>query len=214
MSEGHTTQLERALSLLKSRGIMRRSEFDAEKITGATLQRLLERGDVIRLGRGIYQLPGAPIDTNHSLAEVTKRIPKGVVCLTSALAFHELTDAVPSRVWVAIGPKDWRPRIDYPPVQIVRFGKKELDHGIEEHVVEGTKVRIYSAAKTVVDMFRYRQSAGVRYRHSPGLNLAIEGLREALRKRKATPGEISRYAINAGIWKVMEPYVEAMTANA
>ena len=75
-------------------------------------------------------------------------------------------------------------------------------------------VRIYNVAKTVVDLFRYRQTAGKRYRKSPGLNLALEGLREALRRRKATPAEIADYAHDAGIWKIVEPYLEAMTANA
>jgi predicted transcriptional regulator of viral defense system len=214
MSDVEQTQQQKALALLRSRGIMRRSEFDAEHITGATLQRLLARGEVIRRGRGIYQLADTVIDANHSLAEVAKRIPKGVICLTSALAFHGLTDAVPGRVWVAIGSKDWRPIISYPPVQIVRFAPKDLDAGVEQHIIEGTLTRIYDPAKTVVDLFRYRRSAGVRYRNSPGLNVAIEGLREVLRTRKATPGEIARYANAAGIWNAMQPYVDAITANA
>ena len=115
---------------------------------------------------------------------------------------------------MAIGPKDRRPRHSQPPLQIVRFRGKLLDHGIEAHAIEGVKVRIYDPAKTVVDLFRYRQSAGTRYKHSPGLNLALEGLREALRQRKATPAKIAEYATEAGIWKVVQPYLEAMTANA
>jgi hypothetical protein len=115
---------------------------------------------------------------------------------------------------MAIGSKDWRPRIDSPVIQFVRFGIKVLNKGVEEHVIEGVSVRIYNPAKTVVDLFRYRRRAGKRYQKSPGLNLAIEGLREALRQRKATPSEIARYAIQAGIWKVVQPYLEAMTANA
>jgi predicted transcriptional regulator of viral defense system len=110
------------------------------------------------------QEPGAaPCDANHSLAEAAKLVPKGVICLTSALAFHELTDTIPSRVWMAIGPKDRRPRADDPPLQFVRFGQKVLTPGIKEHLIEGVRVRIYSPAKTVVDLFRYRRSAGKRY---------------------------------------------------
>jgi len=115
---------------------------------------------------------------------------------------------------MAIGPKDRRPAIVNPPLQIVRFGEKVLHAGVEKHRIEGVQVRIYNPAKTVVDLFRYRQSAGKRYKKSPGLNLALEGMREALRQRKATPSQIAEYATEAGIWKALRPYLEAMTANA
>jgi predicted transcriptional regulator of viral defense system len=150
---------------------------------------------------------------SHALAEAAKLVPKGTICLTSALAFHGLTDTIPSRVWVAIGAKDRRPRIETPPLQFVRYGEKVLTSGIKEHVIEGVRVRVYNPAKTVVDLFRYRRSAGKRYQKSPGLNLALEGLREALRQRRASPAEIARYANEAGIWKVVQPYLQAMTAN-
>ncbi len=115
---------------------------------------------------------------------------------------------------MAIGPKDRRPRVEKPKLVIVRFGPQVYSSGIEEHVIEGVKVRIFNPAKTVVDLFRYRQRAGQRYQKSPGLNLALEGLREALRQRKATPAEIARYAEEGGVWKALRPYLEAMTANA
>jgi hypothetical protein len=115
---------------------------------------------------------------------------------------------------MAIGPKDRHSRITHPPLQLVRFKPELLRAGVEAHHIEGVPVNITSPAKTVVDLFRYRRRAGVRYRHSPGLNLAIEGLREALRTRKAAPAEIATSAADAGIWKVMQPYMEAITANA
>jgi predicted transcriptional regulator of viral defense system len=208
------TQEQRAISLLRERGIVRPSELSKLGITAATLSRMSKRGIVHRLGRGLYQLADADLDANHSLAEVAKRVPKGVICLASALAFHELTDTIPSRVWIAIGAKDRRPSVDYPPLQVVRFGDKVLHAGLEEHVIEGVPVKIYSPAKTVVDLFRYRQSQGRRYRKSTGLNLALEGLKEALRQRKASASEIASFAHEAGIWKVVQPYLEAVTANA
>jgi predicted transcriptional regulator of viral defense system len=207
-------QQDQALSLLREKGMARLSEFTKAGVTAATVSRMKEKGLIVQLGRGLYQLPDASTDANHSLAEAAKLVPKGVVCLTSALAFHELTDTIPARIWLAIGPKDRRPRVDNPPLQIVRFGEKVFAFGIKEHVIEGVRVRIYCPAKTVVDLFRYRRSAGKRYQKSPGLNLALEGLREALRLRKATPAEIARFATEAGIWKVVEPYLDAMTANA
>ncbi len=208
------TQQQRALSLLNRQGMARLSEFTREGITAATLVRMREKGLILQLGRGLYQLPATVGDTNHSLAEAAKLVPKGVVCLVSALAFHQLTDTMPRSVWMAIGPKDRRPAITRPPLQIVRFRDKMLNDGVGKHHIEGVTVRIYNVAKTVVDLFRYRQSAGRRYKKSPGLNLALEGLREALRQRKATPAQIAEYAQDAGIWKVIEPYLQAMTANA
>jgi predicted transcriptional regulator of viral defense system len=209
-----TNQQGQALSLLKQQGMVRLSEFTKAGVTAATVSRMKEKGLITRLGRGLYQLPGSPLDANHTLAEAAKHVPRCVVCLVSALAFHDLTDTIPSRVWMAIGPKDRHSLVTHPPLQLVRFKPELLRAGVEIHHIEGVPVNITSPAKTVVDLFRYRQRAGVRYRHSPGLNLAIEGLREALRTRKATPAEIAAYAIGAGIWRVMQPYMEAMTANA
>jgi predicted transcriptional regulator of viral defense system len=207
------TQPELALSLLREHGLMRPAEFTKHGVTATAIKRLEQKGQVTRVARGLYQLPDLELDTHHSLAEASKRVPKGVICLTSALAYHELTDTIPSRVWMAIGPKDWRPQVLSPPLQFVRFGPKVLNAGIETHEIEGVKVRIYGVAKTIVDMFRYRRSAGIRYRQSPGLNLAIEGLREGLRTRKTSPSVIAVFAAEAGIWKVIEPYLDAMTAN-
>ncbi len=192
----------------------RLNEFVQAGVTAATVSRMTEKGLILRLGRGLYQLADAKLDANHSLAEAAKLVPKGVVCLTSALAFHGLTDTIPSRVWMAIAARDRRPAVSYPPLQFVRFGAKVFPAGIEEHRIEGVTVRVYDPAKTVVDMFRYRQREGRRYQKSPGLNLALEGLREALRQRKATAADIARYASEAGIWKILQPYLDAMTANA
>jgi predicted transcriptional regulator of viral defense system len=208
------TQQGRAISLLQKRGMARLSELTEAGITAATVSRVKRKGLILHLSRGLYQLPGAAADVNHPLAEAAKLVPRGVICLTSALAFHELTDTIPSRVWMAIGPKARRPRTIHPPLQFVRFGDRVLRSGVATHSIEGVSVQIYNPAKTIVDLFRYRRRAGRRYQKSPGLNLALEGLREALRQRKATPAEIAKYANEAGVWKVVQPYLEAMTANA
>jgi predicted transcriptional regulator of viral defense system len=159
-------------------------------------------GVMTRLARGLYQLPNTRIDANHTLAEAAKLVPKGVICLTSALAFHGLTDQIPARVWIAIGPKDWKPRLEYPPMRFVHFPIKQLQAGIKRHFIEGVSVPVFSACKTVVDLFRCRRTVGI--------NVAIEGLREALRQRKATPSEIARQAADSRIWKIMEPYMSAL----
>ena len=185
--------------------MVRLAEFRAKGVTAATISRLERAGAVVRLGRGVYQLPDAAVDAHHVLAEASKRVPKGVICLVSALAFHDLTDQVPARVWMAIGPKAWRPRIEYPAIRFVRFPKERLGKGAEFHVIDGVKVPIFGVAKTVADVFRYRRVLGT--------TLAIEGLREALRKKKATPAEISKQAVEAGVWTAMQPYMEALTLD-
>lgn len=194
-----------ALEMLRDRGIVRLSEFKAAGITAATIGRMREDGDVIRLGRGLYQLPDAPLDVNHSLAEAAKRVPKGVVCLTSALAFHELTDQLPRSVWLAISKNDWSPTDDETSLRIVRFTDKLLKEDVETASIEGVQVKVFGVAKTIADCFRHRRSVGQ--------SVALEGLQEALRQRKATPGEIARAAANGGVSTIVRPYLEALTAN-
>ncbi len=200
------TQAAQALSLLRRRGMIRLLEFRNAGITAATIARLERDGKIVRLARGLYQLPDAKLHVHHSLAEASKLVPKGVICLASALAYHGLTDQMPSKVWIAIGRKDWRPRVQYPPIRIVRFSDELLTAGVEPREIEGTHVPIFGVAKTVADLFRYKRTVGD--------SLAIEGLREALRLKKAAPGEIARYASKAGVWERMEPYMTALTSNA
>jgi predicted transcriptional regulator of viral defense system len=201
------TQRELAQTLLKKQGIMRLLELREAGVTAATMSRMERSGEVIRLSRGVYQLPDADLDPNHSLAEAAKRVPKGIVCLVSALAFHSLTDQLPPKVWMAIGPKDWAPqRSSGTGIRIVRFTDSLLREGIETHVIEGVSVKVFNVARTVADCFRHRGKVGQ--------SVAIEGLQEALRQRKATPAEIARQAEKGGVSTVVRPYLEALTANA
>jgi predicted transcriptional regulator of viral defense system len=201
-----TSQRERIISLLAQKGMVRLAEFKKQGITAAAVSRLAKEGSITRLGRGLYQLPDAEVSVHHDLAEAIKRVPRGVICLVSALAFHGLTDRIPAQVWMAIGRKDWRPRIEYTPTEFVRFSPEHLTNGVDVHIIEGVEVAISNPARTVVDLFRYRRRLG--------LNVAMEGLREALRQHKATPAEIADYAAKGRVWKVLQPYLEAMTSNA
>jgi predicted transcriptional regulator of viral defense system len=205
------TQQEQALGLLDQRGMARLSEFRAAGITAATISRMRDKGLVVQLGRGLYQRPDAPLDIHHSLAEAAKRVPRGVICLASALAFHGLTDTIPSRVWIAIATRDWRPQIDAPPIEVVRFPPHALASGIQTHAIEGVRVRITDPAKTIVDLFRMRRRAAGK---TAGGTLAVEGLKAALRQRKATPAELARTANEAGVWDTVQPYLEALTVDA
>jgi len=199
------TQRDLARELLQEQGIVRLSEFKAAGITAATISRMLKDGEVARLARGLYQLPDAPIEANHSLAEAAKRVPKGVVCLVSALAFHGLTDQLPRAVWMAIGTKDWAPKAGTPPIQVVRFTEALLTDDVITERIEGVSVKIFGVAKTIADCFRHRRTVGQ--------SVALEGLQEALRQRKTTPAEIARHAERGGVSTVIRPYLEALTAN-
>ena len=180
----------------------RAAEIQRAGITAATLSRLVAEGTVLRLSRGLYQLPDSIGHVHHTLAEASKRVPRGVICLVSALAFHGLTDQMPRRVWMAIGAKDWKPVIDYPPIRIVRFSEPHLSTGISEHVIEGVRVPVYNVTKTLADCFRHRRNVGQQ--------VAIEGIKETLRQRRATPAEIAAAAEKRRVWNVMRPYVEAL----
>ena len=199
------TQRSLAHGVLRQRGIVRLSEFKEAGITAATISRMSRDGEVVRLARGMYQLPDAPLDANHSLAEAAKRVPKGVVCLVSALAFHELTDQVPSAVWMAVSNRAWGPKAGTPPIRIVRFTEAFLEDAVITERIEGVPVKIFGVAKTIADCFRHRRSVG--------LAVALEGLQEALRGRKATPAEIAHHAARGQVAGVVRPYLEALTAN-
>lgn len=195
------TQRERTLALLKTEGMARLSELIAEGVTASTISRLEREGTIVLLARGLY----ASIDVHYTLTEAAKLVPKGVICLTSVLAYHELTDQIPAKVWIAIGPKNWRPNFRYPPVRFAHFPNIYLRNGVEQHVIDGVNVPIFGIAKTIADLFRYRRTVGI--------NIALEGLHEALRKRKATPAQIAKHASDARVWKTMKPYVSALTTD-
>lgn len=200
-----SSQRQIAHEVLAVLGIARLTELRDAGVTAATVSRMERDGEVLRLARGIYQLSGAPLDARHSLAEVAKRIPKGVICLVSALAFHGLTDQIPKQVWLAIGQKDWAPKPSGTPIRIVRPTESLLNESVETDVVEGVPIKVFGIVKTIADCFRYRNKIG--------LPVAIEGLQEALRQRKATPGEIAKMAGHGGVATVIRPYLEALTAN-
>ncbi len=199
------TQRDLARQLLQRQGIVRLSEFKTAGITAATISRMLRDDEVVRLARGLYQLPDAEIDANHSLAEAAKRVPKGVICLVSALAFHGITDQLPHAVWMAIGMRDWAPKVKEPPIRIVRFTDAFLTDDVITDRIEGVPVKIFGVAKTIADCFRHRRTVGQ--------SVALEGLQEALRQRKSTPAEIARLAERGGVSTVIRPYLEALTTN-
>lgn len=199
------SQRAQALRLLKACPMMRLKDFAAHGIGPETLARLVRSGAVIRPARGLYQRADSPADAEHTLAEASALVPKGVICLISALQFHHLTLQMPSAVWMAIDRSAWRPRIDYPPIRFVRFAGATLAEDVERHTMAGITVTITNPARTIVDCFRYRGKVG--------LDVALEGLREGLRRRQVTTDQLWRQGTAGRVWSTMKPYVEAMVAD-
>jgi len=201
-----SAQRTRALDLLKSRGMLRLKDFVAEGIGPETLARLVREEAIVRPARGLYRLADAPVEAAHSLAEAAILVPKGVICLISALQYHELTLQMPAAVWMAIERTAWRPKIDYPRIRFVRFTGPALKDGVVHRLIGGVAVPITNPARSIVDCFRYRGKVG--------LDVAMEGLREGLRRGRCTPDELWRHARTARVWPAMRPYVEAMVSDA
>jgi predicted transcriptional regulator of viral defense system len=197
-----SVRTEEALEFIKTKGFVRTRNLTALGIRRDYLAKLLREGLVERVGRGIYTLPGIEATEYHSLAEASKRVPKGMVCLLSALRFHGLTTQNPSRVWMAIDRKARLPELDTPLVQLVRFSGAALDHGIEEHTIEGVPVRVYNPAKTVADCFKYRNKIGP--------DVALEALRDCWKQRRATMDQLWDAAETCRVAKIMRPYLESL----
>jgi len=192
---------QRVCSMAREKGILRTKDLTEAGIPRVVLTRLCRSGDLIRLNRGLYCLPDADITENHTLAEVSRRIPQAIVCLLSALRFHGLTTQAPAQVWIAVDVKDRKPRVKDMALRIVRFSGKAKSHGIEKHVIENVAVHVTSAAKTVADCFKYRNKIG--------LSVAIEALRDYRRERRSRD-ELWHAARVCRVVSVMRPYMEAI----
>ena len=197
------TTAERLINLARSQGLIRPCDLAPLGIPRVSLTRAVRRGQLERVGRGLYGVPGREVSAHGSLAEVARRVPKGVVCLLSALRFHDLTTQAPFEVWLAIENKSLAPKLDFPPLRIVRFSGAALTEGVEEHVVDGVTIRITGVAKTVADCFKYRNKIG--------LDVALEALREAWHEKRMASDDIWRYAKICRVANVMRPYLDSLT---
>ncbi len=190
------------LDLSRELGALRPRDLHARGLRPEYLWQLYKEGKLERSARGIYYLSGADLTEHHHLVEAALRVPRGVVCLLSALRFHNLTTQSPFEVWVAIDRKAHFPATSDLPLRFVRFSGEALSEGVEAHQLEGVSVNVYSPAKTVADCFKYR--------HKIGLDVALEALRDLLRTRRASMDEIWRYARICRVANVMRPYLEAL----
>jgi predicted transcriptional regulator of viral defense system len=203
MSQIYISISEKIINIAREQGMVRPHDLAAHGIHRMYLQRLYERGELVRLGRGIYTLADADHSQYMSLAEVCKRVPAGVICLLSALRFHEIGTQNPHQVWMAIDPKKHLPKIEYPSLRIVRYSNLVLSEGVEEHETSDGTIRVYGIAKTVADCFRYRNKIG--------LDVVLEALRECRRERRVTLDELWHFASVDKVSTVMRPYLEAIT---
>jgi predicted transcriptional regulator of viral defense system len=191
------------LEILERQSVLRPRDLEGYGIPRNYLARLHERGLVNRVGRGLYMLPRADITSHHTLVEASQRVPKGVICLLSALHYHGLTTQAPFAVWLAIDNKAHQPRVKYPLLRIVRFSGQALTDGVQEVPIEGVTVKIYSPAKTVADCFKYR--------HKIGVDIAIEALKDCRRQKKCTVAELWQYAEICRVTSVIKPYLEVLS---
>ena len=197
-----TTHLENLLRVAETKGLIRARDLAEHGIPRQYLSIACERGLLERLDRGLYTLPNAIQSEHLSLVEVCKLVPHGVICLLSALQYHGLTTQSSFEVWIAIGESKKIPRIGVVQLHIARFSADSLKAGVESHDVSGAELRVFSAAKTVADCFKYRNKVGG--------DVAAEALRDYLRQRKGTIDDLTKYARICRVERVMEPYLEAL----
>lgn len=190
-------------SAFKTASVLRTRDLEEHGIWRAELRGFVREGVVRRVGRGLYSLADGEAGENHSLAEVGKRVPQGIVCLLSALRFHGLTTQQPHEIWLALDGKARAPKADYLPLRIVRFSGAALLEGQEQTVIEGVPVKITIPAKTVADCFKYRNKIG--------LDVALEALRETWRAKRCRMEDFMKYARICRVANVMRPYLESLT---
>lgn len=192
----------RVLDLARKSTILRPRDLEEKGLPSDYLWRLHKQGKLEKVGRGMYAAQGGKLSEHQTVVQAALRVPHGVVCLLSALRFHDLTTQSPFEIWMAIDVKARAPKEDIIPLRVVRFSGKALASGVEHHTIEGVKVSVYNPAKTVADCFKYRNKIG--------LDVAIEALRDCWRKKLATSDELWRYAKICRVARVMRPYLESV----
>lgn len=195
--------LTKAMKFIETRGgLVRTTEAIKAGIHSRTLRQLCHDGTLEQVSRGIYRLASQPPLSNPDLVTVAVRVPNAVICLISALAYHELTTQVPHAVSIALKKGAETPRLEYPPITVHRFREASLNAGIEEHRIDGVAVRIYSPEKTLADTFKSR--------HRIGMDVVLEALKLYKARKKFKLGELLTYARICRVENAMRPYLEAM----
>jgi predicted transcriptional regulator of viral defense system len=199
-----STYEQAVLALARQRPLLRARDLAERSVPTVVLSRMVIAGKLERLARGVYGLPGTAISEHRSLAEVSLRVPRGVVCLLSALSVHGIGTQAPFEVWLAIPHHTAVPRLDQPALRTIYMSASALSEGVENILVDGVPVAIFNAAKTVADCFKYRNKIG--------LDVALEALRDGWIQRKLTMDALWHYASIDRVANVMRPYLESVTA--
>jgi predicted transcriptional regulator of viral defense system len=197
-----TPHTEQVLALASQHGLLRASQLQTLGIGRVVLTRLIASGQLERVGRGVYRVPGTQASEHESLATLAVKMPQAVFCLLTALQLHGLTTQLPRQVWIAMPQGSHAPTLDYPPVKMVQFSGEAYTAGVETLQIEQVVLRVYGVAKTVADCFKHRNKIG--------LDVAIEALKDALAQNKATVDELWRFAKICRVANVMRPYLEAL----
>jgi len=198
------TQTARILELAHRQRLLSAADLRSHGWSPQLLLKLHRTGQLQRVSRGLYSLPDSEVTEHQSLAEVCRRVPKAVVCLLSALQFHEIGTQLPHAIWIALPEATQTPALDYPSLRIARLRGEAYSEGIETIVEHGSMIRVYSLAKTITDCFKFR--------HKVGLDVALEALKEAWRQRRLNIDEVTRYAKINRVARVMQPYLETVVA--
>lgn len=190
------------LSLLEDTSVIRVRDVIEAGIHPEVLRRMHSRGRIERVARGMYRKTGAPIGPYQSLIEVQKKMPNAVMCLLTALRYHEVGTQSPREVWIALPHETRMAKMQHPRIRTVRFSGAAYTSGIETRTVGGIELKVYSVAKTIADCFKFRNKIGT--------NIAVEALRDAYRDKKFIPDELWRYAKICRVTRVMQPYLEVV----
>ena len=193
---------DRILALASEKHLLRAGDLSEHGLSPQLLIKLHQAGKLERVARGGYSLPGTALAEHQTLAEVCKRVPKAIVCLLSALQFHDIGTQQPHEVWIALPEATRAPAVAYPPLRIARLRGAAYTEGIETATDQGTPIRVYGVAKTIADCFKFRNKVG--------LDVALEALKDAWRRRKVSMEDLTRYARINRVERVMQPYLEAM----
>lgn len=196
------TQIQRVLKLFEKTTTIRASDLKAKNIPRSVLARMVASGLLEKVSHGLYRQLNTPMSEKEEMVNIALRVPQAVFCLFTALQFHELTTQLPREIWIAMPQGCHKPKIDYPPIQIIRPTKKIYDEGIDIVIVDQVPIKIYNPAKTVVDCFKYRNKIG--------MDVAIEALKDALHQKKVTSDELYRFAKIERVVKIILPYMEAI----
>ena len=198
----HSNDAETLIELAREKGVISASDAAARGINRGWLPRLAAAGRLERIARGRYRLASSEISEHHTLAVTAEIAPTAVICLLSALQYHEIGVQSPAEVWIALKRGSWRPRPDYPPLRVVHLSGVSFSAGVERHGIEGIQVPIYSVAKTVADCFKFRNQIG--------LDVALEALTDARRQHRLALAELNHFASINRVQRVMQPYIEAL----